>query len=98
MSRYILGCFTWSQIADVVLGISGVGSNDFKKHFPERDTVRSRDGCNETIMQYKFKHHAILEQGEFPTLEQYPEFSEDEEFVEEFQRLFSNEDIAESDN
>ena len=48
------------------------------------------------MMKYKFKHHAILEQGEFPTLEQYPEFSEDEEFVEKSQRLLRNEDILEA--
>ena len=33
-----------------------------------------------------------------PTLEQYPEFAEDEEFVEEFQRVFRNEEIAEADD
>ena len=31
-------------------------------------------------------------------MEQYPEFSEDEEFVELFQIVFSNEDIAEADD
>ena len=31
-------------------------------------------------------------------MEQYPEFSEDEEFEEEFQRVFRNEEIAEDDD
>ena len=49
-------------------------------------------------MREKFRDDVILEQGEWPTLEQYPEFAEDEEFVEEFQRVFRNEEIAEADD
>ena len=32
-------------------------------------------------MREKFRDDVILEQGEWPTLEQYPEFEEDDEFV-----------------
>ena len=49
-------------------------------------------------MREKFRDDVILEQGEWPTLEQYPEFAEYEEFVEEFQRIFSNEEITAVDD
>ena len=39
-----------------------------------------------------------MEQGKLPTFEQYPEFLEDETLVEELQRVFRNEDIAEADD
>ena len=49
-------------------------------------------------MREKFRDDVILEQGELPTLEQYPEFAEDEEFIEQLKIVFSDEDIAKADD
>ena len=62
------------------------------------DVMKQRCGTFEKSMQEKFEDDVNLEQGELPTLEQYPEFAEDEKLVEELHRVFSNEDIAEADD
>ena len=49
---------------------------------PEIDVMKQKCGTFDKVMQKNFKDDVILEQGDLPTLEQYPEFAEDEEFVE----------------
>ena len=61
----------------------------------DMDVMKQLCGTFDKATKEKFKDDVILEQGKLPTLEEYPEFAEDEEFVDEFQRVFSNEDIAE---
>ena len=64
----------------------------------EKDVMKQRCGTFDKDTCEKFKDDAILEQGKLPTLEQCPDFSEDGNVLEELQRLFSNEEIAEADD
>ena len=64
----------------------------------ETDVMKQLCGTLYKAMQEKFKDDIITKQGELLTLEQYPEFAEDEEFLEEFKRVLSNEEIAEADD
>ena len=64
----------------------------------ETDVMEQQCGTFDKSMQESFRDDVIMEQGKLPTFEQYPEFLEDETLVEELQRVFRNEDIAEADD